>query len=165
MTNPAARPRAAEGADDARISGLRLGVEQERRLRAWPADRIRPKSIALGVRSLLAEVDALRAERDQSRRDLAAAAVEHELLRRHLPAIVAYWDRYARAGFPISAEAVAFSDAVQAMRDLLAAPPSTRGGAILEAADAMADMLHGMRNCRDHPHVGGARGRADEAGA
>lgn len=42
--------------------GLRLGKEQERRLRAWPKDRIRPKSVALGVISLLAEVDALRAE-------------------------------------------------------------------------------------------------------
>lgn len=40
--------------------GLRLGVEQERRLRLWPKDRIRPKSVALGVISLLAEVQALR---------------------------------------------------------------------------------------------------------
>jgi hypothetical protein len=41
-------------------SGLRLGLGQERGLRRWPANRIRPKSIALGVRSLFAEVDALR---------------------------------------------------------------------------------------------------------
>ncbi len=41
--------------------GLRLGLVQEERLRAWPKDRIRPKSVALGLISLLAEVDALRA--------------------------------------------------------------------------------------------------------
>ena len=45
-------------------SGLRLGALQEQRLRAWPTERIRPKSVALGVRSLLAEVSALRSERD-----------------------------------------------------------------------------------------------------
>lgn len=47
--------------------GLRLGALQERRLRAWPKDRIRPKSVALGVISLLAEVDRLRTERDAFR--------------------------------------------------------------------------------------------------
>lgn len=43
-------------------SGLRLGIAQERALRQWPKERIRPKSVALGVISLLAEVDHLRAE-------------------------------------------------------------------------------------------------------
>lgn len=42
--------------------GLRLGVRQEQRLRDWPKERIRPKSVALGVMSLLAEVEALRRE-------------------------------------------------------------------------------------------------------
>lgn len=41
-------------------SGLRLGERQEQVLRGWPLERIRPKSVALGVRSLIAEVDALR---------------------------------------------------------------------------------------------------------
>lgn len=53
-------------------AGLRLGIEQERRLRMWPKDRIRPKSVALGVISLLAEVVALRQERAEARRRLAA---------------------------------------------------------------------------------------------
>lgn len=44
--------------------GLRLSDAQDETLRRWPLDRIRPKTVALGVRSLLAEVDALRAERD-----------------------------------------------------------------------------------------------------
>ena len=44
------------------MSGLRLGALQEKRLRAWPKDRIRPKSVALGVISLLSEIDHLRAE-------------------------------------------------------------------------------------------------------
>lgn len=57
--------------------GLRLGVEQEKRLRAWPKDRIRPKSVALGVMSLLAEVDALRAE-------LAGMTADRDAIRRHL---------------------------------------------------------------------------------
>lgn len=51
----------ADNETAAQRSGLRLGREQERRLRAWPTGRIRPKSVALGVLSLLAEVDALRA--------------------------------------------------------------------------------------------------------
>jgi hypothetical protein len=61
--------------------GLRLGVEQERRLRAWPKDRIRPKSVALGVISLLAEVDALTDERDTARAELAQAEAERAALR------------------------------------------------------------------------------------
>ena len=54
-------------------NGLRLGMMQERTLRRWPLERIRPKSVALGLRSLLAEVDALRAERDEARAALAQA--------------------------------------------------------------------------------------------
>lgn len=50
---------------------MRLGVRQEQMLRAWPKDRIRPKSVALGVISLLAEVEALRDERDAAARRLA----------------------------------------------------------------------------------------------
>jgi hypothetical protein len=64
------------GDADAR-HGLRLGVVQEQRLRQWPKDRIRPKSVALGVMSLLAEVDALRAEARQAEQctDRAEAAL------------------------------------------------------------------------------------------
>lgn len=40
--------------------GLRLSNAQDQTLRRWPLDRIRPKAVALGVRSLIAEVDALR---------------------------------------------------------------------------------------------------------
>jgi hypothetical protein len=54
-------------------SGLRLGLGQERGLRRWPANRIRPKSIALGVRSLFAEVDALRIQLAASEAALARA--------------------------------------------------------------------------------------------
>lgn len=41
-------------------SGLRLSNAQDQTLRRWPLERIRPKSVALGLRSLIAEVDALR---------------------------------------------------------------------------------------------------------
>ena len=47
--------------------GLRLSAAQEQALRRWPTERIRPKSVALGVLSLLAEVDALRAELEHER--------------------------------------------------------------------------------------------------
>lgn len=58
------RPTTAR-ADASEPSGLRLGLLQEQKLRAWPKDRIRPKSIATGVISLLAEIDALRGEAAQ----------------------------------------------------------------------------------------------------
>lgn len=45
----------------ARTPGVRLSEHQERTLRSWPLDRIRPKSIALGLISLCAEIDHLRA--------------------------------------------------------------------------------------------------------
>lgn len=61
-------------------SGLRLGAEQERRLRRWPKDRIRPKSVALGVISLLAEVDHLRAELADQAANAALRQAVTELL-------------------------------------------------------------------------------------
>lgn len=45
----------------AREPGYRLGGIQERRLRRWPLDRIRPKGVADGLVAVFAEVDALRA--------------------------------------------------------------------------------------------------------
>lgn len=52
-------------------AGLRLSSAQDRLLRRWPLSRIRPKSVALGMRSLIAEVDTLRAERDAALAQLA----------------------------------------------------------------------------------------------
>jgi hypothetical protein len=43
-----------------RTPSLRLGPHQEQVLRRWPIERIRPKSVALGIVSLFAEIDALR---------------------------------------------------------------------------------------------------------
>jgi len=63
----------AEAVSDERTSagwhppGLRLGIAQERQLRRWPLERIKPKSVALGVRSLFAEIDALRAAKCRCR--------------------------------------------------------------------------------------------------
>jgi hypothetical protein len=53
--------------------GLRLGVLQEQRMREWPKERIRPKSVALGVLSLLADVDALREQLAERTRELEQA--------------------------------------------------------------------------------------------
>jgi hypothetical protein len=47
--------------------GLRLSEAQDRALRSWPRERIRPKSVALGVMSLLAELDATRQELETAR--------------------------------------------------------------------------------------------------
>lgn len=83
--------------------GLRLGTLQERRLRAWPKDRVRPKSVALGVISLLAEVDALRSERNAFRdlsgrhldrlRDLEEIDKEHAECPSHLTVLSEQRDR------------------------------------------------------------------------
>lgn len=54
--------------------GLRLSDAQDSTLRRWPMERIRPKSVALGVRSLFAEVDALRAENAALRARVEALA-------------------------------------------------------------------------------------------
>lgn len=70
MSDADQQQTAPSAAMDGERRRLRLGRVQEQRLRQWPKDRIRPKSVALGVMSLLAEVDALRAERDALREAL-----------------------------------------------------------------------------------------------
>lgn len=52
----------------------RLTPYRERVLRQWPRDRIKPLTVARGLDSVLAELDALRAQRDDARAAIMALA-------------------------------------------------------------------------------------------
>lgn len=102
-------------------SGLRLGDVQEQRLRAWPKDRIRPKSVALGVISLLAEVDALRVEREAFRhtsglhidrlRQLEEVDKDHALCAGHLAVLSEIRNRLEARIEAVTAEVAALQAA------------------------------------------------------